>query len=95
MAKNLKEELIDVRPLVDVLAGPDVYRQLPMLIRNAILSQEEGLDRKGLAVDLSEDETYHDVIPDRNDRLTVRHDVEEQKAHKGIERRKPNPETGP
>jgi 2-methylthioadenine synthetase len=62
-----EEELTDVQPLVDVLAGPDAYRQLPMLIRNAMLSQEEGLDQKGLAVDLSEYETYHDVIPDRND----------------------------
>src|ERR1041385_6032474 len=67
MAQNLKEELTDVQPLVDVLAGPDAYRQLPMLIRNAMLSQEAGLDQKAFAVDLSEYETYHDVIPDRND----------------------------
>ena len=67
MAQNLKEELTDIQPLVDVLAGPDAYRQLPMLIRNAMLSQEEGLYQKGLAVDLSEYETYHDVVPDRTD----------------------------
>jgi tRNA-2-methylthio-N6-dimethylallyladenosine synthase len=67
MAQNLKEELTDIQPLVDVLAGPDAYRQLPMLIRNALCLQEEGLDQKGLAVDLSEYETYHDVIPDRSD----------------------------
>ena len=67
MAQNLKEELTDIQPLVDVLAGPDAYRRLPMLIRNAMLSQEEGLNQKGLAVDLSEYETYHDVVPDRND----------------------------
>jgi len=67
MAQNLKEELADVQPLVDVIVGPDAYRQLPHLIRDAILAQEEGLEKKGLAVDLSEYETYHDVIPDRND----------------------------
>jgi len=67
MAQNLKEEITDIQPLVDVLVGPDAYRQLPTLIRNAIRAQEEGLDKKGLAVDLSEYETYHDVIPDRND----------------------------
>ena len=67
MAQNLKAELTDIQPLVDVLAGPDAYRQLPMLIRNAMLSQEEGLDQKELAVDLSEYETYHDVVPDRTD----------------------------
>jgi len=67
MAQNLKEELVDVQPLVDVVVGPDAYRQLPHLIRDAMLAQEEGLEKKGLAVDLSEYETYHDVIPDRND----------------------------
>ncbi|MDH4187240.1 MAG: tRNA (N6-isopentenyl adenosine(37)-C2)-methylthiotransferase MiaB [Nitrospira sp.] len=67
MAQNLKDELTDIQPLIDVLAGPDAYRQLPTLIRNAMHSQEEGLDQKGLAVDLSEYETYHDVIPDRTD----------------------------
>jgi tRNA-2-methylthio-N6-dimethylallyladenosine synthase len=71
MAQNLKEELTDFQPLVDVLAGPDTYRQLPMLIRNAMHSQEEGENQKGLAVDLSEYETYHDVIPDRNDRVNA------------------------
>jgi tRNA-2-methylthio-N6-dimethylallyladenosine synthase len=67
MAQNLKEELTEHQPLVDVLAGPDAYRHLPMLITNAIESQERGLDRKELAVDLSEFETYDDVVPDRND----------------------------
>jgi tRNA-2-methylthio-N6-dimethylallyladenosine synthase len=71
MAQNLKEELTDIQPLVDVLAGPDAYRQLPMLIRNAMLSQAEGEDQKGIAVDLSEYETYHDVIPDRNDKVNA------------------------
>ena len=67
MAQNLKEELTEFQPLIDVLVGPDAYRQLPMLIRNAIRTQDEGLDQKGLAVDLSEYETYRDVIPDRTD----------------------------
>lgn len=67
MAQNLKEELTDKEPLVDVLAGPDAYRQLPMLIDNAIRSQEQGEGLKGLAVDLSEYETYDDVMPERTD----------------------------
>lgn len=67
MAQNLKEELTDKQPLVDVLAGPDAYRQLPMLIANALQAQEQGLDHKGYAVDLSEYETYDDVMPQRND----------------------------
>ena len=67
MAQNLKDELTEIQPLVDVLAGPDSYRQLPMLIRTALRAQEDGLEAKGLAVDLSEYETYHDVVPDRRD----------------------------
>ncbi|MGH7181933.1 MAG: tRNA (N6-isopentenyl adenosine(37)-C2)-methylthiotransferase MiaB, partial [Nitrospiraceae bacterium] len=54
MAQNLKEELTDIQPLVDVLVGPDAYRRLPILIRNAMRAQEEGLNKKGFAVDLSE-----------------------------------------
>ena len=65
MAQNLKEELTKQEPLVDVLAGPDSYRQLPMLIRNALHAQEQGDIVKGLAVDLSEYETYDDIVPER------------------------------
>lgn len=71
MAQNLKEELTEKEPLVDVLAGPDAYRQLPMLIDNAIRSQEQGERLKGYAVDLSEYETYDDVIPERNDSVNA------------------------
>lgn len=67
MAQNLKEELAQKEPVVDVLAGPDSYRQLPMLITHAMESQEHGMRRAGLAVDLSEYETYADVVPERRD----------------------------
>lgn len=65
MAQNLKSELAEKEPLVDVLAGPDSYRQLPMLISTALQSQEQGFSRKGFALDLSEYETYEGVLPDR------------------------------
>ena len=65
MAQNLKEELTKQEPLVDLLAGPDSYRQLPVLIRNAIHAQEQGEHVKALAVDLSEYETYDDIVPAR------------------------------
>ena len=65
MAQNLKNELAEKEPLVDVLAGPDGYRQLPMLISTALQSQEEGFSQRGFAVDLSEYETYEGVLPDR------------------------------
>jgi tRNA-2-methylthio-N6-dimethylallyladenosine synthase len=65
MAQNLKDELTKQEPLVDLLAGPDSYRQLPTLIRNAVHAQEQGEYRKALAVDLSEYETYDDILPAR------------------------------
>ncbi|MBX3234971.1 MAG: tRNA (N6-isopentenyl adenosine(37)-C2)-methylthiotransferase MiaB [Nitrospiraceae bacterium] len=66
MAQNLKSELTEKQPLVDVLAGPDAYRQLPELLTSALATQEQGLARRGLAVDLSEYETYDDILPERD-----------------------------
>ncbi len=67
MAQNLKEELTDTEPLVDVLAGPDSYRRLPDLLMQALDAQEQGLAQRGMAVELSEYETYDDILPERTD----------------------------
>jgi tRNA-2-methylthio-N6-dimethylallyladenosine synthase len=67
MAQNLKSELAEKEPLIDVLAGPDSYRQLPLLLANALGAQEQGFSEKGFALDLSEYETYEGIMPDRND----------------------------
>lgn len=66
MAQNLKNELAEKEPLVDILAGPDAYRQLPMLLSRALVVQEQGFDQKGFALDLSEYETYEGILPDRD-----------------------------
>ena len=60
MAQNLKQELLDSRSWIDVLAGPDAYRRLPDLLTDALEHQY-----RGLAVDLSEYETYAQIVPDR------------------------------
>ena len=65
MAQNLKRGLADKEPLIDVLAGPDAYRQLPVLLSSALEAQEQGFSRKGFALDLSEYETYEGIMPDR------------------------------
>ncbi len=65
MAQNLKAELTKQEPMVDLLAGPDSYRQLPMLIDHAVQAQEEGVRMQRLAVDLSEYETYEGIAPAR------------------------------
>jgi len=60
MAQNLKKELLDSQQFIDVLVGPDGYRQLPKLLTTAITTRA-----KGLSVDLSEYETYEHIIPER------------------------------
>ena len=61
MAQNLKEELMESNPVIDIMVGPDAYRQLPALLTRAI--QYKGKD---LAVDLSEYETYEHILPERD-----------------------------
>jgi tRNA-2-methylthio-N6-dimethylallyladenosine synthase len=65
MAQNLKKELLAGESLIDVLAGPDSYRALPSLLQHAAAGQ------KRMAVDLSEYETYSDIVPDRSPGVTA------------------------
>ena len=58
MAERMKDELLEEALRVDLVVGPDAYRQIPDLLDRL---QAEG--QKGLAVALSEEETYHDIIP--------------------------------
>ena len=60
MAQNLKKELFDNQSMIDVLVGPDAYRRLPDLLLEAIETRT-----RGFAVDLSEYETYEQILPDR------------------------------
>lgn len=60
MAQNLKKELMESQPVIDVLAGPDSYRQLPDLLTRALERREPSM-----AVDLSEYETYEAILPER------------------------------
>lgn len=59
MAERLKEKILEKEKTVDVVAGPDSYRDLPRLL--ALLRQ----DMKAVNVILSLDETYADVMPVR------------------------------
>ncbi len=60
MAQHLKGRLLDRVPQVDLVVGPDAYRDLPELIDQA---REEPV----LATRLSRDETYADLAPARAD----------------------------
>ncbi|NNL93735.1 MAG: radical SAM protein, partial [Saprospiraceae bacterium] len=57
MAERLKAKLLEEEKLVDIVVGPDAYRDLPTLISGA----EDG-DR-GVNVLLSREETYADISP--------------------------------
>ncbi|MEY3983425.1 MAG: hypothetical protein RL160_982 [Bacteroidota bacterium] len=59
MAERLKEKLLDEEKLVDVVAGPDAYRELPQLIADV----EDG--KRSINVLLSLEETYADIAPTR------------------------------
>ena len=65
MAERLKKELLEEEKLVDIVAGPDSYRDLP----NLIIEVEGG--QKAVNVLLSRDETYADISPVRLDKKGV------------------------
>ncbi|WP_044204528.1 tRNA (N6-isopentenyl adenosine(37)-C2)-methylthiotransferase MiaB [Flammeovirga sp. OC4] len=59
MAERLKTQLLEEEKMVDIVAGPDSYRDLPKLVGDV----DEG--DKGVNVFLSRDETYADIAPVR------------------------------
>lgn len=59
MAERLKAKLLDEEKLVDLVIGPDAYRDIPNLLATA----EDG--DKGINVLLSREETYADISPMR------------------------------
>lgn len=65
MAERLREKLIDQEELVNLVAGPDSYRDLPRLLREA-----EG-GAKAVNVLLSGEETYAEISPVRLDKNGV------------------------
>lgn len=65
MAERLREKLIDREELVNLVAGPDAYRDLPRLLREA-----EG-GAKAVNVLLSGEETYAEISPVRLDKNGV------------------------
>jgi tRNA-2-methylthio-N6-dimethylallyladenosine synthase len=60
MAQSLKEELLQRHPVLDLVAGPDSYKKLPRLIHEVC-----DTGGKGLEIELSEYETYADIVPER------------------------------
>ncbi len=61
MAERLKTQLLEEEKILDLIAGPDSYRDLPRLMTEV----ESG--RKAVNILLSIDETYADISPVRYD----------------------------
>jgi tRNA-2-methylthio-N6-dimethylallyladenosine synthase len=59
MAERLREKLLEQEKLVDLVVGPDAYRDLPNLIDKIEYGQ------KGVNVLLSREETYAEITPVR------------------------------
>jgi tRNA-2-methylthio-N6-dimethylallyladenosine synthase len=59
MAERLREKLLEEEKLVDLVVGPDAYRDLPNLIDKVDTGQ------KGVNVLLSREETYAEITPVR------------------------------
>lgn len=65
MAERLKSQFLEQEKLVDIVVGPDAYRDLPNLIEQAETGQ------KAINVILSKEETYADIAPVRLDKNGV------------------------
>ncbi len=61
MAQHLRDKLLEAAPYVDIIMGPDAYRNLPMAL-NAVVSGDPYL---GLQLDKGED--YADISPIRKE----------------------------
>ena len=66
MAQSLKHDLLEKRPYVDIILGPDSYRRLPHLL-------ERTKDNKNSIVDtkLSRFEVYDDLFPSRKEGINA------------------------
>lgn len=61
MAERMKEDLFETEPILNFIAGPDSYRNLPQLIENSAAGETQ------FNVILSEEETYDNIMPVRYD----------------------------
>ena len=65
MAERLKTQLLEEEQSVDLVVGPDAYRDLPELLKTA------GSGQRAINVLLSREETYSDIVPVRMDKNGV------------------------
>lgn len=62
MAQNLKDDILESRPYVDVILGPDSYRRIPEIIKERQSEMDHIVDTR-----LSKFEVYEDLFPSRHE----------------------------
>ena len=60
MAQNLKNDILENKPYIDIVLGPDSYKQLPMILKKRNHASDSFIDTK-----LSRYEVYQDLFPHR------------------------------
>ena len=66
MAQNLKDEILENKPYVDIVLGPDSYRKLPTILKNRLKEQKHIVDTK-----LSRFEVYDGLFPSRKEGINA------------------------
>lgn len=66
MAQNLKEDILESKPFVDIVLGPDSYRRLPEMILERSNESSHIVDTK-----LSRFEVYNDMFPSRHEGINA------------------------
>ncbi|MFC1566158.1 tRNA (N6-isopentenyl adenosine(37)-C2)-methylthiotransferase MiaB [Candidatus Neomarinimicrobiota bacterium] len=66
MAQNLKDEILENKPYVDIVLGPDSYRKLPVTLNNRLKEQKHIVDTQ-----LSRFEVYDGLFPSRKEGINA------------------------
>jgi MiaB/RimO family radical SAM methylthiotransferase len=91
MAERLKTKLLETDKAVDIVAGPDSYRDLPRLVDLV----RSGAAASAVNVQLSQDETYADIVPLRDRTFETGAPVSDEPARAGAgDRADPNKDSG-
>ena len=66
MAQNLKDEILENKPYIDIVLGPDSYRKLPVILNNRLKEQKHIVDTQ-----LSRFEVYDGLFPSRKEGINA------------------------
>ncbi|MCJ7801217.1 MAG: radical SAM protein, partial [Candidatus Marinimicrobia bacterium] len=66
MAQNLKDEILENKPYVDIVLGPDSYRKLPVILNNRLKEQKHIVDTQ-----LYRFEVYDGLFPSRKEGINA------------------------